>query len=67
MTLDQAIDHCEEIAERCSINDNMVCGLEHRQLAEWLRELKERRRNSNFCNDCQEFDCYGCWVKEKEK
>ena len=40
MTLDEAISHCEEVANRC---DNRECASEHRQLAEWLRELKERR------------------------
>ena len=36
MTLDEAIKHCEEVAEsKCD-----ECGAEHRQLAEWLRELK---------------------------
>lgn len=35
MTLDEAIKHCEEIA--C---DNTNCALEHKQLAEWLNELR---------------------------
>lgn len=57
MTLDEAIKHCEEAAEEnikqakhCSIfGDKQVglecveCAEEHRQLAEWLRELKESR------------------------
>lgn len=37
MTLDEAIKHCEEVADsKCD-----ECGAEHRQLAEWLKELKE--------------------------
>lgn len=37
MTLDEAIKHCEEVADsKCD-----ECGTEHRQLAEWLRELKQ--------------------------
>jgi hypothetical protein len=37
MTLDEAIKHCEEVADsKCD-----ECGAEHRQLAEWLRELKQ--------------------------
>lgn len=39
MTLDEAIEHCKEL-EDCS-----KCGLEHKQLREWLEEykvLKER-------------------------
>jgi len=38
MTLDEAIQHCEEKA-RCGD----ACGLEHKQLAEWLKELKSYR------------------------
>lgn len=50
MTIDEAIRHCEEVAE-C----NEIAGLEsearrqccndHRQLAEWLTELKELRNS----------------------
>ena len=57
MTLDEAIRHCEEVAEnyRCQrddaadINDVGIasdcqnCADEHEQLASWLRELKELR------------------------
>ena len=39
MTLEQAIEHCEEVANsKCD-----QCGAEHKQLAKWLRELKARR------------------------
>ena len=42
MTLDEAIKHCEDVAEdRCGCAED--CVNEHRQLAEWLRELRERR------------------------
>ena len=41
MTIDEAIKHCEEVADsKCD-----ECGAEHRQLAEWLKELKERREH----------------------
>lgn len=69
MTLDEAINHCEEVAEKQEITAKsnlieidkikadgilrlydadayescMKCASEHRQLAEWLRELKESR------------------------
>ena len=36
MTLEEAIIHCKEKA--C---DNTQCAIEHRQLAEWLEELKQ--------------------------
>ena len=35
LTLDEAIRHCEEKT------DCTQCGEEHRQLAEWLRELQK--------------------------
>ena len=38
MTLDEAIKHCEEKVDSC---DN--CAEEHKQLAEWLKELKGYR------------------------
>ena len=40
MTLDEAIEHCKEVA-------NNVCGKcseDHLQLASWLTELKELRK-----------------------
>lgn len=38
MTLDEAIEHCEEKAKCCD-----SCGKEHKQLAEWLKELMTLR------------------------
>lgn len=38
MTLKEAIEHCEEKAHGCN-----ECADDHRQLAEWLKELMERR------------------------
>ena len=55
MTLDEAIKHAEEVAEEqeklCKVNDSFnfsqpkwrECAEEHRQLAEWLKELKTYR------------------------
>ena len=37
MTLDEAIAHAEDIANRCDTS----CGREHRQLADWLKELRD--------------------------
>ena len=39
MTLDEAIAHAQWAANNCEGE----CSDEHRQLAEWLRELRERR------------------------
>lgn len=57
MTLDEAIKHCEEKAEELEeeavkgccddteiMNNCIKCAEEHRQLAEWLRELKKDRK-----------------------
>lgn len=57
MTIDEAIRHCEEVAEQnetkaLSIEGTIIdrvakdcrrCAADHRQLAEWLTELKELR------------------------
>ena len=43
MTLDEAIKHAEEVA----IDQDLCCSEcaeEHRQLAEWLKQLKEIKR-----------------------
>ena len=50
MTLEEAIKHCEEVAKSCQLKaydierddykDLEECAVEHRQLAEWLTELK---------------------------
>ncbi len=39
MALEEAIQHCKEIA-----NGNCACADDHRQLAEWLTELAEKRK-----------------------
>lgn len=57
MTIDEAIRHCEEVAEQQrakALNINPMvgikaaecieCAADHRQLAEWLTELKELRK-----------------------
>ena len=69
MTLDEAIKHSEEVAEK---NDKIAdayknglgidvdcreCASEHRQLAEWLRELQELRREYT-CKECR-YSSYG--------
>ena len=37
MTLNEAIKHAENVAETCGIS---ACAEEHKQLIEWLRQLK---------------------------
>ena len=44
MTLTEAIKHCEDVADYdCFTDEQRKCSEEHRQLADWLKELKERR------------------------
>lgn len=45
MTLDEAIAHAEDIARSC----DSPCGREHKELAEWLKELRDIVR----CKDCK--------------
>ena len=43
ISIDEAIEHCYEVANR-KCDD---CGKEHLQLAKWLEELKESRETIN--------------------
>jgi nitrate reductase assembly molybdenum cofactor insertion protein NarJ len=80
LSLDEAIKHCEEVAEEQEnkaksyprpdksvkgsgrkYNACIKCANEHRQLAEWLKELKaykEERVSCEYCkyNDRQEHE-----------
>ena len=40
MSLEEAINHCKEVAEKCT---NKECALDHKQLHEWLVELQRHR------------------------
>lgn len=63
MTIDEAIQHAEAVAN--STCDE--CANEHRQLAEWLKELKHRRKEERhgrwkededkdiYCTNCKHF------------
>lgn len=56
MTIDEAIKHCEEKAEQLegyaepyrSMGNCEKCAEEHRQLAEWLKELKQLREQTKW-------------------
>lgn len=37
MTLDEAIEHCDEVASTCNETE---CSNNHKELANWLKELK---------------------------
>ena len=71
MTLDEAIRHCEEVAEEKeaqaweaqlqeeyrTIKSCKGCAEEHRQLAEWLKELKQLRKQEKT----------GHWIDHSEE
>ena len=58
MTLDEAIIHAEEVADRCDVTDgDSKCSVEHRQLAEWLKELKTLRKQDVHDNNVGKLDC----------
>lgn len=80
MTIDEAINHCKEVANsKCD-----SCGAEHQQLAEWLIELKKSRKaileicwenaNMSHCRNCairkygvcpnKKGSLYGEWERE---
>ncbi len=72
MTLEEAIKHAEEVSNKCQnfvtahkedrelefIQRTGKCAEEHRQLAEWLKELKERRKLPEIirCKECENWD-----------
>lgn len=85
MTLDEAIAHCNKVAETQewmagTYDDDSMgkklckeCASEHRQLAEWLRELKALNENDDVkdvfkkCDTCKykslkpdDFPCDRC-------
>lgn len=41
MTLDDAIKHCQQVAKESDCGE---CANEHKQLAQWLQELKEFKK-----------------------
>ena len=59
MTLEQAIEHAEDTAKSAI---GCECREEHRQLAEWLKELAERRKQPEIirCKDCKHKGTKNC-------
>ena len=65
MTLEEAIEHCEQKA--C---EHSKCAEEHKQLAEWLKELQTLKNNCSntdktlkrypSCKDCIKQAWYHC-------
>lgn len=46
MTIEEAIEHCKE-----QVCDNTECSMQHKQLAEWLSELKAYREKYSRLNN----------------
>lgn len=46
MTLEKAIEHCDNAAKRYDMVNMPSCAAEERQMADWLREL-QRYRNED--------------------
>lgn len=79
MSLDDAIKHCEEVmvenlektkdrnaSDPIAINC-FECAEEHRQLAEWLKELKELRgKYARLRRECNEVIDEICRLREAE-
>lgn len=68
MTLDETIKHYEEVAESCERGNpkkrsKMKCAKEHRQLAEWLKELKAYREILENADKIIKSE-YGCVIIE---
>ena len=69
MTLDEAIKHAEEVAEKARNDADsgyydedkcLECAREHEQLVEWLTELKSYRECDllrDECSFCGDKDC----------
>lgn len=52
LTLEEAITHCEEVADGHTEQGKCPeCAMEHRQLAEWLTELKGYRERMPYDNE----------------
>ena len=53
MTLNEAIEHCKEQAEKHGCD---ACGKEHIQLANWLIELKKLKETQNMTINTDKLD-----------
>lgn len=66
MTIEEAIKHCEEKAKQLegyaepyrSMGNCEKCAEEHRQLAEWLKELKKYREWLKSFNPDSATECF---------
>ena len=54
MTIDEAITHCHEVAAGAGAG----CGLEHKQLGEWLEELQRMRNKGLTRKNVEELEIH---------
>jgi len=48
MTLEEAINHCDEVIKNETLYGCFDCASEHQQLKEWLWELKQYREKEQL-------------------
>lgn len=67
MTIEEAIQHCEEVAAgRTEQGKCPECAADHRQLAEWLRELVALCARKPCILDRSRWEeCADCWLWER--
>ena len=67
LTLDEAIKHCEEKEQEQALNSCFACAEEHKQLAEWLKQLQEVKKivdDWHTIRDIQDaVDAMGCYFE----
>lgn len=47
LTLEKAIEHCDNAAKRYDMMNMLSCAAEERQFADWFRELQEYRNHGD--------------------
>lgn len=64
MTLDEAIEHCDEVASNNETCEE--CSSDHKQLKSWLIELKSLRTYYDKAMEiiAEKCDCQSCWCKD---
>lgn len=63
MTLDEAIAHAKEVFENQSVCED--CREEHKQLAEWLEELKQNKSKECKANAREMFEKLGYTIRDE--
>lgn len=63
MTLDEAIAHAKEVFENQSVCED--CREEHKQLAEWLEELKQNKGKECKANAREMFEKLGYTIRDE--